>query len=199
MIKAIIFDWGNVIKFYDNERFSKIISKKFNVDAEIFKQVELKHRLRNDFGEINTEKYIEEIEKELGIDKKAYTKLWFSKDFSSLNKDLIQIIRKLRKQYKIFILSNGSDHSKMQIEKMDKISHLFDKVLFSYEVMLKKPDRRIFRKLLAGTTLKPSECIFVDDREDNVIKAIELGMRGMVYKTNKKLIRDFRSHGINIK
>ncbi|MBI4894994.1 MAG: HAD family phosphatase [Candidatus Aenigmarchaeota archaeon] len=198
MIKCIIFDWGNVIKFYDNDKFRNIISRRFNIDKELFKQVELKHRLKNDFGKITTEQYIEAIENELGIDKKEYSKLLFSKNFSNINKDLIKIIKNLKKNYKIFVLSNNNESAKKSITS-HKIEHLFDKILFSYEVKIKKPDPRFFRKLLKGTKLKLFECVFIDDREDNVIEAMKLGMKGIIYTSNKKLLKDLKDSGISIK
>ncbi len=193
MIKAIIFDWGNVIKFYDNEKFKKVICKKYKIDEKLFKKVELKHRLRNDLGEIDVYEYIENVCNELDIKKDYYSKLWFSSKFSKMNKQLIKIIEKLREKYKIFLLSNNNEHTKDSVKSLHKIDHLFDRILFSYEVRIKKPDPMIFKELLKGTSLKTSECLMVDDRADVVEQAKKLGMKGIVFKDNKDLIKEMKN------
>ncbi|MGX8690338.1 MAG: HAD-IA family hydrolase, partial [Bacteroidaceae bacterium] len=39
----------------------------------------------------------------------------------------------------------------------------------------------IYQQLLTRYDLKPEECVFIDDRKDNVDAAIALGMSGIVY------------------
>ena len=51
----------------------------------------------------------------------------------------------------------------------------------SSSVRLVKPDPAVYRLLLSKYSLKPEECLFIDDREDNVNAAIRLGMSGIVY------------------
>lgn len=51
----------------------------------------------------------------------------------------------------------------------------------SSSVRLVKPDPAVYRLLLSKFSLKPEECLFIDDREDNVNAAIRLGMSGIVY------------------
>jgi len=54
---------------------------------------------------------------------------------------------------------------------------LFDDVVISGEVGMRKPEERIF--LLAADRLKtaPAECVFVDDVEGNIVAAQALGFR----------------------
>ncbi|WP_370769965.1 HAD family hydrolase [Eubacterium ramulus] len=57
----------------------------------------------------------------------------------------------------------------------------FDGVMVSSEVHLIKPDVRIYECLLEKYQLKPEECLFFDDRKDNVEGAREAGMQAMVF------------------
>ncbi len=58
----------------------------------------------------------------------------------------------------------------------------FDDVMVSFEVHLIKPDVRIYECLLPKKyQLKPEECLFFDDRKDNVEGAREAGMQAMVF------------------
>lgn len=53
----------------------------------------------------------------------------------------------------------------------------FDGVVVSGEVGLVKPDHAIFHRLFDAFGVSPSESLFIDDSEANVLAAAELGMR----------------------
>ena len=54
-----------------------------------------------------------------------------------------------------------------------------------------KPEPEIYKILLDTYSLTPDECVFIDDREDNVEGAVKAGMHGIVFKNfedaNQKL------------
>jgi epoxide hydrolase-like predicted phosphatase len=53
---------------------------------------------------------------------------------------------------------------------------MFDVVLLSGEVGLRKPDPEIYRRAAGALGLEPGECVFVDDMERNLEPATLLGM-----------------------
>jgi putative hydrolase of the HAD superfamily len=56
---------------------------------------------------------------------------------------------------------------------------LFDAVVISSEVGLRKPDERIYLHAAAMLGREPAECVFVDDIEYNVRAAEAVGMVGV--------------------
>ena len=56
-----------------------------------------------------------------------------------------------------------------------------DNYVVSSSVKLAKPEPAIYQLLLSKYNLKPEECVFIDDRKDNVDAAKALGMSGIVY------------------
>ena len=56
---------------------------------------------------------------------------------------------------------------------------LFDAVVISHEVGMRKPELRIFRHAAELIGLPPHECVFIDDIEANVNAARECGMTGI--------------------
>jgi putative hydrolase of the HAD superfamily len=58
-------------------------------------------------------------------------------------------------------------------------AELFDAVVISGEVGLRKPDRAIYHRVLDRLGLAAAECVFVDDIEHNVRAAEALGMVGL--------------------
>ena len=65
---------------------------------------------------------------------------------------------------------------------------LFDAVVISGEIGMRKPEPRIFRHTAALLDLEPEQCVFVDDLEANVRAAIGCGMTG-VHHTAPALTR----------
>jgi putative hydrolase of the HAD superfamily len=63
----------------------------------------------------------------------------------------------------------------------EQFAELFDGVVISGEVGLRKPDPEIFQHALDLLGLPPEECAFVDDIEHNIRAAERLGMVGVHY------------------
>jgi putative hydrolase of the HAD superfamily len=58
---------------------------------------------------------------------------------------------------------------------------MFDVVVISGEVGMRKPEERIYRHAAGLLGLAPGECIFIDDAEANVAAAEALGMTGVLH------------------
>ena len=59
---------------------------------------------------------------------------------------------------------------------------MFDAVVISAEVGMRKPEERIFRHAIDQLGLQPEECVFVDDLEANVTAAESIGMTGVLHR-----------------
>lgn len=60
---------------------------------------------------------------------------------------------------------------------------LFDAVVISAEVGMRKPEERIFRHALELVGLEPAECVFIDDIEQNIAVAQSLGLATVHHQT----------------
>jgi putative hydrolase of the HAD superfamily len=58
---------------------------------------------------------------------------------------------------------------------------LFDVVVISGEVGMRKPEERIFRHTVGLLGLTPQECVFIDDLEVNVAAAEAVGMTAVLH------------------
>lgn len=90
---------------------------------------------------------------------------------------LVHFIRELRAAgFAIGLLTNNiaafGDHWKATIPLDD----LFDIVVDSSDVGLRKPDPAIYELICERLGVSPSSCVFVDDNRDNVNAAAALGM-----------------------
>jgi len=93
---------------------------------------------------------------------------------SSVQSDMIDLVRDLRGHgLRTGLLSNSwGVRSGYPWELLDE---LFDDVVISAHVGMRKPEERIFQLALRRLELSPGECAFVDDVEGNVVAARALG------------------------
>jgi len=61
------------------------------------------------------------------------------------------------------------------------LDELFDHVVISAEVGVRKPSRRIFRIAAERAGVAPERCVMVDDLEQNLVGARRLGMRTILH------------------
>ncbi|TDB95318.1 HAD family phosphatase [Actinomadura sp. 7K534] len=75
----------------------------------------------------------------------------------------------------------------------DLFADLFDAVVISSEVGMRKPDERIFRHALEMLGAEPAECVFIDDIEHNIRAAERLGIRGIHHTSPDTTIAELRA------
>jgi len=104
------------------------------------------------------------------------------------NPVMLEWVRALKTHgLKIAVLSN------MPIEISTHMRHHaswfkeFDYVCFSAEVHLAKPEAAIFQTCLDVVRSKPPECLFIDDRVENVEAARALGMQALHFTSVRDL------------
>lgn len=101
---------------------------------------------------------------------------------------MMDMIRK--KGYNIYYLSNMSEHVKASnTEAFDFVKHM-DGGVWSCDVKLIKPDPEIYVRLLEKYDLVPEECLFIDDHEENVAVARQLGIKGIRFDSYEQLSAD---------
>ncbi len=85
--------------------------------------------------------------------------------------------------FRVYYLSNYSEHlMRVNPSVLDFLQHM-DGGVFSCHVKKIKPDPEIYRRLFEKYELHPEECLFFDDREENVVAAQELGMQAVQFET----------------
>lgn len=103
---------------------------------------------------------------------------------------MVEIIQDLKdKGVGVYGLTNWPADTFTEARRRFKTLVSIDNYVVSSSVKLAKPDSAIYRLLLSKYHLKPEECVFIDDRKDNVDAAKALGMSGIVYPgTAKELV-----------
>jgi len=106
------------------------------------------------------------------------------RDFFSgdvLDRDLVAYVRRLKERYTIGLLSNTWHPDGRTLLLQFGIADAFHFTVTSAEVGVMKPDPRIFQIALQRANARPPEALFVDDLEENVLAARELGMQAVYF------------------
>ena len=105
------------------------------------------------------------------------------------NDQLIEYTQFLRARYGTGIISNAWPAARLSIQ--DHVNDmLFDDLIFSAEVGLVKPDRRIYTLALERLRVQPTEAIFIDDVQANVEAAQAIGMKGIRFANTEQTIAE---------
>ena len=96
----------------------------------------------------------------------------------------------------IYLLSNFNKRLRNELYLAPSLL-LFDGLVISGEIGMVKPNENIYKYLLDTYKLDPSECIFVDDREDNIEAGEKCGIVGYLFDGSAEKLRAYlKSEGI---
>ena len=93
-----------------------------------------------------------------------------------------ELVRRLKSHgYCVYYLSN-IPQDVLDLLRDRGVLDGFDGGVASCEVHVNKPDPKIYKALLDKYSLKAEECVFIDDRLENVQAAFALGFAGIQMK-----------------
>ena len=97
--------------------------------------------------------------------------------------DGVALLRDMKSAgYGIYGLTNWSAETiGYAYEAFGDLKPLFDGIIVSGEEKTLKPGPEIYRILLDRYSLRPEECVFLDDSRQNVDGAIAVGINGVLY------------------
>jgi putative hydrolase of the HAD superfamily len=151
-------------------------------------------------GKIKGNKVIRIISRNINVPSKKLSWLLIKtyKDVLKDNKELYKVAYKIRKNgYKTGILSDQWYISKKALIHKN-VKKRFDSVVISYEVGVRKPNMKIYKILCRRIRLKPSEILFIDNKEENLKPARKLGMKTILFENTKQCIGEIKKHAIAI-
>lgn len=190
-ITTVVFDLGDVL--IKSNMQNKLKKNPRIPNQQIYPLLE--KWFDDDLDLLSKDEYIDIISKRL------------SPDFSDIVPDIVDAfsdievlpytiptLKDLReKGYRIYYLSNWSRWGVEILGEKNKLEFLslFDGGLFSYEVGVKKPDRKIYDTFIKKFKINPKEAIFVDNKKKNIEAAKKFGLQGIVFdKLDISLVYD---------
>ena len=108
-----------------------------------------------------------------------------------------ELVRKLKNDYTLVALTNiGKEWLTFKLEKFS-LQNTFDPIISSCHSGIAKPNPEIYDILVEKLQRKPEECIFIDDKESNLIPARKLGITTILFTNQEELEKKLKT--LNIK
>jgi FMN phosphatase YigB (HAD superfamily) len=193
MINAIIFDFGDVFINLDTQAtrnaFQKLGLSQWNEDLDHL-------NIQFETGQISREDFLLGIQKHIpNASINEILEAWNAilLDFPLYRLEFLQM---LSKKYRLFLLSNTDAIHIETFEQKSGISfysdfyQCFEKVHFSFEVGMRKPNHDIFNYVLNKHELSAKRTLFIDDKKENTDAALELGFQVWNLQVGKEDVVD---------
>ncbi len=186
MYKAIIFDYGGVLCIPGKiESFCKSYATELNKNPEEFMKLAEENRSKAQINEIDSKVFWEKCAEFLGVNTETFrSKLIDSFEFKS---EVLEFAKKLKDHYKLALVSNHLEDWFKEINDNYRLNDVFDVIVTSYDLKVAKPDLEIFKEAVRQLDVEPEECIYIDDLEENISPAKELGMKMILFKNLNQL------------
>ena len=187
MIKNIVLDMGNVLLEFNP---NVIIDKTCDTEEEkalILKELFLGEEwIMGDYGTITNAERFDLISKR--VPEHLHDKLRECVDNWDICMKPIEgaqeFCKNIRdKGYNVYVLSNACNKFHEYFPRNYDVD-FFDGIMVSSDVHMIKPDVRIYELLLDKYSLKAEECLFIDDREENVEGARKAGVKAVIFTNN---------------
>jgi putative hydrolase of the HAD superfamily len=201
MLKTIVFDFGNVIGFFDYRRTTERLARHSHLSAEAIQRFMYGGELEDAYeaGRITSADFLRRVRDGCGVTcpDEALTAAYV--DMFWPNEEVCALVPRLKPRYKVLLGSNTTElHSRHFREQFADTLRHFDGLVLSYEVGARKPRPEFFRhaERLAGCT--PEECLFIDDLAANVAGARACGWQGVVYAPGTDLPAELAKLGVRL-
>ena len=185
-INSIIFDLGGVLYDIDVQlsvkAFEELGLQSFDGLYSLKEQSLLFDDLET--GVIDKAEFVKRINHFSGLNlaEKQIVTAWNSL-LIGVKPETIELLLGLRKEYKIFLLSNTNEihlecinNYMNDVHGIQDLSSLFNKAYYSCRIGMRKPSMEIYRHVIRDADLDTEGIIFIDDNKDNIESARSAGI-----------------------
>ncbi|MEW6492038.1 MAG: HAD family phosphatase [Cyanobacteriota bacterium] len=200
-IDSIIFDLGGVIFNLCHANTIEAFSKLSELDSSQLIGKFFQSSLFDEYemGRISSSEFRDGIRSLLNVNcsDQEIDDAWNAM-LLGIPKERVELLKNLRTQKPIFLLSNTNEIHGIQIESIfaksygqefENLSALFKQAYFSYLMSDRKPNPSIFQRIIDEHNLNPSRTLFIDDTADYIEGAKTTGLQ-TIHVSNGLTIHD---------
>lgn len=107
--------------------------------------------------------------------------------WSHLNPDMLAVLHSAHRLGVTLALLSNAPHELAVAARANPGLEIFDRMSFSAELGVIKPDPAAFYAALEGLDVRVADVLFIDDRPENVAGAIEAGLRAVQFRSADRL------------
>ena len=198
-IRAVIFDFGNVVGFFDHRIATRKLARLSPMSEEAIYDFLFDGVLEDEFeaGVISTSDFLRAMQHGCRIEGNVEMLASLFADVFTPNEDACALIPRLKERYRLVLGSNCTPlHAERFRSQFANTLRHFDGLVLSYEIGARKPNAAFYEACVRHAGCSASECVFVDDLTANVEGAIACGLHGIVYRETRELLVKMLALGI---
>jgi putative hydrolase of the HAD superfamily len=184
LIKTVVFDFGNVIGYFDHQLTLKRLTAHSDLSADALLAAFNWSQLEDNYesGRLSTAEFLQRLRTigQLRCADELLAEAW--SDIFWPNPEVCALLPVLKPRYRLLLGSNTNDlHARQFRRQFAEPLRYFDALVLSHEIGVRKPRAGFFQHCQELAQCAPEECLFIDDLPANVAGAKALGWQGIVY------------------
>jgi len=193
-ISAVVFDFGNVLLKVDRLKICSRLSVHSPLSAEeICGQIygtEIEYD--SETGKYNSKEHFRIIKEHIKGNKGwGYDEFYYEfKDGFEDNSDGEEALVYAGERARVFVLSNTTYLHSLCLFEHELLATIPEAFIFSYKVGVMKPDRKIWKIMCKTGSVKPEECLYIDDIVEYCNTAGQIGFNVINYDIKKMNLKD---------
>jgi putative hydrolase of the HAD superfamily len=198
-MKAIIFDFGNVVGLFDHRIASRRLAAFSSLPAEAVHAHLFGTPLEEEYesGRITSAEFLRRIVEVCGLRCSTEIAASAYADIFRPNREVCALLPRLKSRYRLLLASNTNDlHARRFLRQMAEPLGYFDALILSHEIGTRKPKAEFYAHCQRLAGCEARECVFIDDLPANVTGARACGWQGIVYRDFNALVDDLSAFGI---
>jgi glucose-1-phosphatase len=201
LIRAILFDFGNVLAFFDHRQAVRHFATQCDMaEVEMLQAIydgPLEHEFES--GRLTGDEFISRVIDRIGYRGTADEFRGEFVDIFTPNPPILELLPRLARSFRLVLASNTNElHSAhFRREYADSLRH-FHALGMSWRFGVRKPTPEFFGHCLRLAECDPAEAFFVDDMPANVAGAESVGIPGICYHPGMDLLAELRCRGAEI-
>ncbi len=203
MIEAVIFDFGGVLTTSPFEAFARFETER-GLPADIIRRTNAANHLENAWAKFERaevdlttfDQLFADESRALGAEVRGRDVLPLLS--GDLRPSMVEALRRIKANFKTGCITNNLPDNAIGSASgrtlyIAEVMVLFDHVIESAKIGLRKPDPRIYRMMLDALGVDPARCVYLDDLGINLKPAREMGMTTIKVTSADQAISDLEA------
>ena len=202
MIQAIVFDFGNVLGFFDYDLTVRNLAPHSSLPPEVIRREIYGGELEDAYerGRLTSEEFLARLRQVCRLRCSDEELVAGYVDMFWRNEEVCRLIPRLARAYRLVLGSNTTElHSRhFRRHFADALRH-FQGLVLSHEVGARKPRPEFYARCVLAAGCPPRDCLFIDDLPANVAGAEACGLKGLLYRPGEDLAGQLLSLGVRLR
>jgi putative hydrolase of the HAD superfamily len=203
MIEAVIFDFGGVITSSPFDAFARFETER-GLPADIIRRTNAANHLENAWARFErAEVDLDAFDELFAAESRALGAEVRGRDVlpllsGDLRPEMVEALRRIKARFKTGCITNNLPNNAIRNANgrsiyVADVMALFDHVIESAKIGMRKPDPRIYRMMIESLGVDPNNCVYLDDLGVNLKPARDMGMTTIKVLSGAQAIADLEA------